>query len=194
MSRVSRSFAAVVGVVALSAAGVVSGASAYSSSTGAVGEDPASIPADVLAKQDELLAVVEAVEEYVDSQGAESGYSTAVIDSDASTVEIYWVGPVPGDVEAILDAAPEAVQTSVISADFTEDELVAASKKITPYIESAEGLGYIVIRIVTNERLGGLEVRIAGEADFDQVKAELERVAGVPVLSVEAGEAPMAAK
>lgn len=154
-------------------------------------EDPTSVPADVLAKQDELLAVVEAVEEYVSSQRTASGYSTSAIDGDAGRVHICWVGPVPGDVEAILDAAADDVQTPLILADFTEDEFVDASKKITSFFESKEGLGYMVTRIVTNERLGGLEIRIPGEADFDQVKSELERVAGVPVLSVEAGEALM---
>ena len=194
MRRVSGTLAAALGVVALSAAGFVSGAAAYSPSVASATEDATSIPADVLAEQDELLAVVEAVERYVESQGDGTGYSTATIDSDAGTVKIYWVGTVPGEVEAILDDAPEDVEASLIAADYTEDELLAGSKKLTSYMEESGDLGYFVTRVVTNERLGGLEVRITGEANFENVQAELERVAGVPVLSVDSGEAPMPAR
>jgi hypothetical protein len=106
--------------------------------TQALDADQPGYDAKVMATQDLLDTVAEPISELVDpsngtaqiaSSGVSAGYAGLIIDPHHGSMNLYWVGALPAEVESIVSNAPSGITVNVIAARYAlwQEEAAAIS-------------------------------------------------------------------
>ncbi|WP_117210055.1 hypothetical protein [Allorhizocola rhizosphaerae] len=69
---------------------------------------------------------------------AASGFGAIVAAPENRELRVYWRGPVPGDIQAVLDKRREQVPIAVVQARFTQADLLAEAQRLSQFPEFAE--------------------------------------------------------
>lgn len=130
--------------------------------------------AELLARQDRLRAVARDIQDLVDPlegpvakplPSGENRFAEVRINLDRDQVEVWWAGPLPREVRAILAQHPE-VTTVVHRARFSNNELRAASARVAAVLRSGRlGDDVTTDAIEHDARAGRLTVHVIDPSD-----------------------------
>jgi hypothetical protein len=145
--------------------------------------EPTPTPRPELATADKVRAVGQQLQK----ADGEPGFGKVVLDIPARTVTVFWDGEPPPSVTAVRDdAAAAGVTVVIVEAQFSTDELVAASNRILNDSRS-------VTHVRPNDDLSGLVVGYLPEdlpsspEDIDALVDHLEEVSGGIPVEIEEG-------
>jgi len=189
------------GLVAVTAAVVLSGVTQPVLAADAPGDKPAASPAptitdpvpagfrswdEVMDVQRRLGAAADRITKLVEDSGAQ-GYAAITAAPEDREVHLYWKGAMPAPVQDLLAELRASVPVSVLSAPYSAQELQDEAQRI---IEQPAGQGARVTAVAPKPDAGGLRVSVDSSADAGR-QLPAVRDAAVPV-DVEPGMVPRA--
>lgn len=120
------------------------------------------------------------------SDGVKYGYASMRIDSDKSEFWLYWVGDIPQNIQAILDAAPTSTVIQVRQAKYSLYEMRDALDRVMGGIDHSPRTidGAFIHGAGPANDGSGLEVLYWSEASVDEsrLRLALEDIAKMDVF------------
>lgn len=144
------------------------------------------LPEEMWAQQDKLLQVADPIDQLVDPtedgqiEAPYDGYLVVAINVKGNYVDLRWKGPLPDDIQRIIDAHPE-VKVFVRDAEYSANEFLGAQKRIwdavAEFAKAHEG-----VRLLSIQHIGLREGLLVTVSDPDG------RLTEADVHSVVAGQ------
>lgn len=145
--------------------------------------------ARMMAAQEQLMRVSSPVQAYARSH-PESGYAGVSIDPAANMVDLYWNGPLPTSVAAVVKrSAVRGTRTRVHSAPHSLRQLLAAQKSVVSTLTS-RGLAFASVGPKVDGT--GLTVAMPARSLTAMSSAALTGSSGVPVTVTEGSPSTLA--
>jgi len=92
------------------------------------------------------------------------GNGGLVVDLDRRVVTLSWNGPIPAEVQALIDAPPSGLAMSVKHTDFDLNDAQAAMDLLTRNLDAIElPVGVMVVGVSPSDALDGLDVYYEGD-------------------------------
>lgn len=154
----------------------------------------AAVPrAELLRRQERLGAVARDIQDLVDpyegpvAEPLPSGpdrYGEVRIDAERDRVELWWAGPLPKEVRAVLARHPD-VTVELHRAEFSSNELRAAADVVAKFLRGGRlGADVTTDAITSDVRRGRLTVHVIDPADtwtVDELHRRLDPLTPVPL-------------
>lgn len=129
------------------------------------------LPEEMWDQQDKLLQVAEPIEQLVDptedgyTEAPYDGYLVVAINVKGNYVELRWKGPLPDDIQKIVDAHPE-VKVVVRDAVYSANEFLGAQKRIWDAVDEFAKT-YKGVRLLSIQHIGLREGLLVTVSDPD---------------------------
>ncbi len=145
--------------------------------------DSSGITSGVEQLLDQLAPYTDAENERLPQQidGAPNGYAQVAVRTDESAVDLYWKGPLPETIDAIVDANP-GVEVHLHDVPWSLIELASAQDEAWELLNSPgyEDVEVQSLGVERGARAFFVEVGDVSDERAEEVAAAVERLTGVP--------------